>query len=316
MYPVLLFTYKRLQTLKNTISHLLLNPEVVDTDLFIFSDGPKLEEDKLLIEQVRKYLATISGFKTITISLSDSNKGLANSVISGVSKVLSHTEAVIVLEDDLVVSNDFLHYMNVCLNKYKNSKKVFSISGFSLPFKHDKVIQSDVYFLNRGWSWGWATWRDRWIDIDWEIKDYDSFVSSKLLKKKFALCGSDLNVMLAKQIAGNLDSWAIRWMYNQFKIGSLTAYPLYTKVVNRGFDQHATHTKGSSRRYKTKNVNFSKVKTTINLPDIVATNPYYTRQFLNKMSFFARIQSKIESILKKIFNWNVSQLTFSRIKKL
>lgn len=300
MYPVLLFTYKRLEILKNNVNHLLLNPEVVDTDLFIFSDGPKSEEDSPLIEQVREYLSIIKGFKSVTISLSASNKGLANSVISGVSKVLSHTEAVIVLEDDLEVSNDFLYYMNVCLNKYKNSKKVFSISGFSLPFKHDKVIKSDVYFLKRSWSWGWATWRDRWIDIDWEIKDYDSFVSSKLLKNKFALCGSDLNQMLAKQMAGNIDSWAIRWMYNQFKIGGLSAYPLYTKVINRGFDQHATHTTGSFRRYKTRNVNFSKVKSTINLPDIVATNPYYTRQFLNKMSFSARIQSKIESILKKI----------------
>jgi hypothetical protein len=104
---------------------------------------------------------------------------------------------------------------------------------------------------------------------------------------------------LAKQMAGKLDSWAIRWTYHQFKISGLTAYPLQTKVVNKGFDQFATHTSGSYNRYRTRNINLSKSQRNLQLPDIVATTPYYVRQFLNKMSFTARIRSKIESLLKK-----------------
>ena len=299
MHPVLLFTYKRLQTLKNTISHLLLNPEVVDTDLFVFSDGPKSADEESTIIEVRKYLKTITGFKSITLNFSDTNKGLANSIISGVSNVLVQTEAVIVLEDDLEVSNDFLFYMNTCLDKYKQATRVFSISGFSLPFQHNKNLNSDIYFLKRGWSWGWATWRDRWENIDWELKDYQLFASNKAFQKAFSLGGSDLNKMLEKQMSGKLDSWAIRWTYHQFKVSGLTAYPLYTKVVNKGFDQFATHTSGSYNRYRTKNIDLSNSKRTLLLPDIIATNPYYVRQFLNKMSFTARIKSKIESLLKK-----------------
>jgi hypothetical protein len=301
MYPVLLFTYKRLQTLKNTVSFLSLNPEAIETDLIIFSDGPKSAEDETLVFQVREYIFTIKGFKSVKISLSDSNKGLANSIISGVSTVLSQSEAVIVLEDDLEVSTDFLFFMNSCLEKYKYSTKVFSISGFSLPFKHAKNFNSDIYFLKRASSWGWATWRDRWEDIDWDVKDYQSFVSNKALVKQFALRGSDVNDMLAKKMDGSLDSWAIVWTYHQFKVGSLTVFPLYSKVINKGFDEFATHTKGSYKRYASSRIHHVNTKRTLQLPEIIATNPYYTRQFLNKMSLLARIKSKLGSIFKLIF---------------
>ncbi len=44
--PVLLFTYKRLDVLKQTITALQKNFLAGDTELFIFSDGPKNENDK------------------------------------------------------------------------------------------------------------------------------------------------------------------------------------------------------------------------------------------------------------------------------
>lgn len=304
MAPILLFTYKRLETLRYTVSKLLLNKEVTVSDLYIFSDGPKSDDEMKTVNEVREFLKTITGFKSITLSFSSLHNGLANSIIAGVSHVFEFSEEVIVLEDDLEVSEDFLFFMNQCLEKYKNSQKVFSISGYSLSFQHPTNAPFDIYFLKRGWSWGWATWRDRWVGIDWQVKDYSTFTNDIDSQRKFSLGGSDLNQMLFKQMTGQIDSWAIRWFYHQFKISGLTVYPLYSKVDNRGFDAFATNTSGSHRRYRI-SWKPDSINITLNLPDIVATSPYYIRQFLNKMSFSARLVSKIESIVKKsiFYKW-------------
>ena len=66
--PVLLFAYKRLGVLKETVSALQANFGAADTELFIFSDAPKSETDKNEVMLVRDYLKNISGFKKITVT--------------------------------------------------------------------------------------------------------------------------------------------------------------------------------------------------------------------------------------------------------
>jgi len=295
--PVLIFTYKRFDTLKNTIEALKLNSLASTSELFVFSDGAKNEKDIESVNYVRTYLKTISGFSRVTIYESSYNKGLANSIIEGVSLVLKEYTSVIVLEDDLLTTPNFLSYMNQSLQRYSSEKKVFSISGYSFNLKkHDN--KEDSYFLNRGWSWGWATWRDRWELVDWMVSDYHSFLNDRKARNKFSKGGSDLNSMLKKQMNGKLDSWAIRWFYHQLKISGLTLYPVYSKVFNNGFDENATHTTGASRRYIPQIDLLSSEK--FNFPDSIVCSKYYQKQFLRKMGIFSRIFSKIESIIINI----------------
>ncbi|WP_158974682.1 glycosyltransferase [Cellulophaga sp. L1A9] len=294
--PILLFTYKRLDALKNTIDALKKNELASDSDLFIFSDGPKQEKDKKIIEDIRVYLKTIDGFKSVTISASPTNKGLANSIIGGVSRVMEQSETVIVLEDDLLTTPNFLTYMNQALSKYTTEEKIFSISGYSFDLRIKDQNPNTTYLLNRGWSWGWATWRDRWEKVDWDVASYAEFSENKKERKEFAKGGSDLNAMLDKQMTGKLDSWAIRWFYHQFKIGGLTLYPLGSKIYNDGFDEFATHTNGSEKRYlpyldKEHSLNFD-------FPETVSISHEYQKKFQSKMGLMARIRSKIETLLK------------------
>jgi len=292
--PIALFTYKRLDTLKKTVAALKNNTLALKSDLIIFSDGAKTEYDKPVVESVRNYLRTINGFKSVTINESPVNKGLATSIITGVSEVIAKYKKVIVLEDDLVTSANFLEFMNESLSNYNNEKKVFSISGFS--FDLNLKLNEDVYFLNRGWSWGWATWIDRWELLDWEVKDFNQFAKNKNRRKQFSEGGSDLNSMLNKQMNGHLDSWAIRWFYNQFKVNGITLYPVKSKINNVGFGEDATHTKGSSRRYQpdfdiTKQTKFSFTKE-------ISINKIAQKKFQYKMGYISRMISKIQTILK------------------
>jgi len=110
--PVILFTYNRPNHIKRNIESLLKNKEAGQSDLFVFSDAPKKEEDKLKVEQVREYLSTITQFQSVTIVKREFNYGLGKNIIDGVTEIVATYGKVIVLEDDLVVSPYFLEYMN------------------------------------------------------------------------------------------------------------------------------------------------------------------------------------------------------------
>ena len=127
--PIAIFVYNRPDHTKRLIESLLKNPEAANSELFIFSDGPKSEADVPAIALLREYLKTIGGFARIEIQENKRNIGLAYSIMGGVDLVFTLFEQIIVLEDDLEVSPYFLDYMNRALQMFADNDKVFSISG-------------------------------------------------------------------------------------------------------------------------------------------------------------------------------------------
>ena len=172
--PVIIFCYRR--KIDKLINSLLKNKEAKETELFIFSDGFKSEIDKKDVINIRESLKKISGFKLVHIVESDKNKGLANSIIEGTTKVINKFAKTIVLEDDLIVSSHFLDYMNRSLSLYQNKKNIWSVSGYSPVIPQLNNYKKEVYLSLRSSSWGWATWADRWNKVDWSIKQHTAWM--------------------------------------------------------------------------------------------------------------------------------------------
>ena len=214
--PICLFTYNRLEESKQTVLALQKNYLASQSNLFIFSDGPKNNDSKIKVNKVREFIKSIKGFKNITIHESKTNKGLANSIIDGVSHIINEHGKVIVLEDDLVTSPNFLNFMNKALNFYCEDDSVFSISGYTMDLKSLKKHNEDFYFGHRSSSWGWGTWKKDWQSIDWKVNNYDSFKNSKKQQRDFNQGGSDMSSMLNSQMNEKIDSWAIRFCFQQF----------------------------------------------------------------------------------------------------
>lgn len=289
--PIVLFTYKRLDTLKLTVAALKKNKLASESDLFVFSDAAKTENDKQAIAEVRSFLKSITGFKSVSINEATQNKGLAKSIINGVSKVLEDYDKVIVLEDDLVSSPNFLNYMNAALGYYKEENKVFSIAGFSIPIKRVSA-ESDVYFTSRSSSWGWATWKNRWESIDWEVKDYPEFKRNRQLRRGFNKMGSDMSQMLDRQMQGKINSWAIRWCYHQFKHDLFSVHPFVSKIENVGFNSpDASNTKEKFNRYQTKlDTGFERK---FQFTKAICLDSGIIRQFIKPFSIATRVKYKI-----------------------
>lgn len=294
--PVCLFVYNRLEETKRTLAALQKNYLAKESQLYIYSDGPKNEKAKLQVQKVREYLKTIKGFQTIKIIESKINKGLANLIISGVSEVLDRHGNIIVLEDDLLTSQNFLDFMNQALKFYKTEKNVFSISGFSLDLKSLKNYKKDFYWGYRASSWGWATWKDRWRNLDWEIKDYDEFISNKNMQFEFKRNrGSDMVSMLKAQMEDRIDSWAIRWCYNQFKMSSFTLFPAISKIYNIGVGEKGTHTRQKGRFG---HILDDGLKREFDFEKEIRVNESIVSEVTKSHSIQARIYWKLRSFLK------------------
>lgn len=226
MAPVIIFAFNRLDALINVITSLLLNEEAQESDLFVFVDGAREGKvgERELVCSVCRYIENIVGFKSVNYTFSETNKGLGNSVIKGVTEVINRYGKAIVLEDDLILAPNFLFFMNQGLDKYKEEKSVFSICGYSNKVKVPKDYSYDTYFCTRSSSWGWATWADRWNSVDWELENFDKY---HILKKEFNRWGgSDCWKMLNDWKCGRNKSWAIRFCFAQFLQKKVSLFPL------------------------------------------------------------------------------------------
>ncbi|MBI2427785.1 MAG: glycosyltransferase [Ignavibacteriales bacterium] len=239
--PICIFVYKRLPHLRMTIESLQKNEKAVDSDVFIFSDGPPKNINVQDVANVRSYVRTISGFKSLQIIERDRNFGLANSIIDGVTQIVDQFGKVIVLEDDLVTSPYFLKYMNEALDKYEHEEKVISIHGYSYPTPRPLP---ETFFLRGTDCWGWATWKRGWQLFEPDSKKLLRQLEEKNLQHSFDFDGTyGYMKMLNKQISGKVDSWAVRWHASAFLLDKLTLFPGRSLVNNIGEGDSGTHTK-------------------------------------------------------------------------
>lgn len=245
--PIIIFAFNRLDALKNTVASLLKNEEAKDSELFVFVDGPRINKDceAEKIKAVQDYVKTICGFKRIEYSFSNENKGLGHSIIAGVTEIINRYGKAIVLEDDLIVSSNFLFFMNLGLGVYEKEQRVFSICGYTNKVKVPKDYHQDVYFCTRCSSWGWGTWKDRWNTVDWQLNDWNAVRANRWKFNKWG--GSDCYKMLRGWHDGKNQSWAIRFCYSQFLQDKHSLFPIISKVNNNGFDGQGTNCKKYSR---------------------------------------------------------------------
>jgi len=287
--PVVIFVYNRPEITLKTVCALEKNFLSKKTDLFIFSDGPKTLNENNNVSKVRKIINDISGFKSIKVYESKFNKGLANSIINGVTKILSTHDKIIVLEDDLITAPNFLNFMNQALDFYQFNQSIFSISGYTMDLPSLKNETEDFYFAYRASSWGWGTWSRSWKNIDWKIKEYNEVSKSSKLIKEFNRGGSDMFKMLKNQRNNKIDSWAIRWCFNQFLRNQFTVFPVKSKIQSIGFGQSATHTKRTTR-FDTKLDDTLKVN--FNFDNKVHFKKKIIKDFKSKFSILSRIKDK------------------------
>ncbi len=229
----LLFTYNRSWHTEQVLNSLKYNT-VLPQKLFVFQDGLRQDEDACEWNKVNSLIYGIDWCET-EIIVSEYNKGLADSIISGINYVFKEYDAIIVLEDDCVPSADFLNFMYQCLEKYQDMTKIYSVSGYAWPIELPEGDE-DIYFCGRISSWGWGTWKNRW---EMYQKDYTLLKQIKHdpdLSNELAVWGADLGEILIGNINGEINSWAIFWALLVIRNRGVCINPYLSLIRNIGHD--------------------------------------------------------------------------------
>lgn len=271
----ILFTYNRSRHTKQVLEALSKNT-ILPQKLYIFQDGLKKIMNQEEWEAVSDVIRDVS-WCDVEITISERNKGLANSIKSGVSKVLQLYDAVIVLEDDCVPHPQFMEYMIKALKKYEPYKQVYHIGASSEPVDVEEN-GTDAYFMGRINSWGWGTWKDRWEQF---CNDYTMIAQIKRdehLYKWFKLWGEDTEGCVLGNIDGTSDSWAAFWALTVMMKKGYCMAPYESFITNIGFDNTGVHSKDSQPVLKLRS---NDKLLEITLPDKIEFVNNYQKSFAN-----------------------------------
>ena len=306
--PIAFFCFDRPYHTYRSIINLSQNPEAKDTDFIAFIDGPKETKDLIKIESVENILKSNSHlFKSFKIVKSSKNLSSALNIRKGVTEVLSKYKSVIVMEDDILVSEYFLQYMNESLEKYENYKDVWHINGYNYPLKTKNY---DYYFIRLMHCWGWATWQDRWTEFLANPLINDPYYIKSIFTEEMRR-DLDLNSKgnFWSQIEANrskkINTWAIFWYCFIFYKKGLCLSPALSYTKNIGLDNSGQNCSGSSNIHnKVLNnnsfINFPK-EIKENKEAIKEIKEFIDHRYSYQQRFFAKlkiISNKIRFFLK------------------
>lgn len=298
--PVILFVYNRPQHTLRTLQALQKNEEASETDLFIFCDGAKVDASKATLQKIQKVREVVRAekwCKTVTIEEATENKGLAKSIIKGVTKIINKYQKVIVLEDDIETSPTFLKFMNEALDFYQHQEDVMHISGYMFPVK---VQLPETFFFNTTSCWGWATWQRAWKHFNPDAKFLLNEIQSKNLTHQFSVEGcSDHLYQLEANVDGKLKTWAVKWYASVFLREGYCLHPKLSFTRNIGQDSTGVHS-GSTDYF-----DISTLATDVLISEIPLEESQTARKAMQhfwgtqpKPSILHRIQSKIRKFIR------------------
>lgn len=247
--PIVLFVYNRLDHTRQTLEALRKNDLAKESRLIVYADGPKNEEDEEPVQLVRDYVKQNSaGFLSVEIVENETNKGLADSIVDGVTRVVNEYGKIIVLEDDIVTSPAFLDYMNQALDLYEDEPKVMHVAGYMYPIKNRHLPQT--FFYPATSCWGWATWKRAWRFFNPDASSlYEQIKAQNLIDVLNINYIHDFEGQLKENANGRLHTWFIKWNASVILSHGYSLYPRCTFVQNIGFDGSGEHCESTNTFY-------------------------------------------------------------------
>jgi hypothetical protein len=235
--PIAVFVYKRPVHTGRLLESLARNDAVSRSPVFVFCDGARGPDDEQAVAATRRVVRERLGGSCEIIER-DGNRGLAASIIEGVTELTRRYGRVIVLEDDLVLHSGCIDYLNAALRRYAEEPGVWHVNAYRYPIPG----ASAPSFSRLPSSWGWATWGRAWAGFERDAAKLERAVRDAGLVSRMDFGGRfPYYSMLRRQARGLIDSWAIRWYASALIRDGLSIYPNASQVINAGMDGTGAH---------------------------------------------------------------------------
>lgn len=241
---ILIIGFNRPKLLKK----LLLTVPLSNTRrIYISIDGPRDSNEAIRVNQVR---ALVEAFALqnpkveIKYRFSEQNLGCKSGVRAAIDWAFESEDSLIILEDDIVVSEEFFTYMDYFINHFKSDSQIWHINGFSPllpPYKNQYP-----YLTKFAHVWGWATWKNRWDEYDRELLAYQPGKLFQTETLKTNPLSDDALIFFERNLAAckeGFDTWDFQWQFSMWLKGGFAISPGERLSGNCGFGLTASHTK-------------------------------------------------------------------------
>lgn len=231
--PIAVFAYNRPDRLAAMLRSLQACDGFSSSPVTVFVDGPKGDADRASVQAVRD-LVTSMNLPNMSLVCHDDNRGLRQSIYSGVSALTEQHGKVIVFEDDLVLSPVALTYFNSALHHYEHASRIWSIAGYVYDAPELRNLKRTLT-LPYAHSWGWATWSRSWMNFDLDSQPAPGDLASASFRNAFDMGGLyPFSALMRNSIDGLVNSWFIHWYYTIFKHGGASIFPPRRVLDNYG----------------------------------------------------------------------------------
>lgn len=242
--PVLFLIFNRPETTKRVFETIR---DAKPSRLYIASDGPRAgyNDDLTNVLECRIIATQVDWRCEVRTLYRDENLGSKYAVSGAIDWFFKHEPAGIILEDDCVPSLSFFWYCQYMLQKFRDNKHVWMISGFNPKYPG---LTSHRFFLSQNPAmWGWASWSDRWQhynveQLGWEscfTSGFENAVPNYVLeyyKKSFDLAKS-----------GAIDAWDYQLVNLIISNSGFVIKPYCNLISNIGV--LGTHASGEDRNH-------------------------------------------------------------------
>ena len=235
--PILFLIFNRPSTTAKVLECIR---SIKPNQLYIACDGPRVGniQDQKLVHQTRSIVDQIDWECSIHKLYRDANLGCRKAISGALKWFFSHVERGIILEDDVLPSEDFFHAMNMFLEIYKDDFKISSICGRN-ELALSRGATNIPTLTDKFWCWGWASWSNRFNDFNSELPYKPHYKSNFIVNSIFDRAHT--NSMITAMRLGNVNTWdyPLDFFFRSRSMKSLLLP--FNSIINLGFGS-GTHT--------------------------------------------------------------------------
>ncbi len=247
--PIALFIFNRPQLTSQVFERI---SDARPRTLLMISDGPRPDRtgEQALVDRCRSLRDRVDWPCEVLTNFADENLGCGRRVASGLDWVFRSFSEAIILEDDCLPEPSFFPYCEHLLERYRNDKRVASISGCNrhrgVTGTTDRNAPYSYYLSKYFFAWGWASWRRVWKHYDRKMEQWPAYRDGGQLKS-VANCLDEYHYwyrIFQKTFDGEIDTWDYQMLFACWLQNGLTIVPEVNLIKNLGHGRDATHTVG------------------------------------------------------------------------
>lgn len=240
-YGIILFIYDRPQCTERVLEALKRNHIA---ELYVFQDGPGDNTDKAAWKKNVDIIKQIDWCDVIYEQNQSKASSLDNQIIYGINKVFEQKDSIIVIEDDCIISDDCIQFMEKCLTNYQDNRSIIDVGAYLEPINIPEEYSIPVIAAGIPAGQVWGTWKNRWEEFQKEFSLIKRIGKAMKNNPMFQSCGYPIKKILEEYWM--LSTWDLWWSIFVLLKEGISIRPAGNKVYNIGFENPGTHTSGES----------------------------------------------------------------------